>query len=395
MPSFWGSACSNAAGQPLQSLLNTAYISCGITVATFCIAAAASAVLYWRWFQMDAECRQRVWRLYGWFTGLTYCGSCCGAVAWLSQMQYLVAFFTVESRHSLQALGPSQQLWVIADGVRWLAVLVITYALECFCLSAAKLMVLDRMMHFALPPGGERRWASVGRAVLCGVVAMNAAGVVGNVAAAVYWSHAADYYAAAAAALAANHTDASQAFLQLVIQNGGLAADAETFQQFSQVAVLLLIIVSFAAVGTACAQRVSFALRIVQGVAGHVDQAAVAGKLLLQRIVFTSAFVFVTFLLRAAYSTMFAVASALQNNGDECAAHAPDYCDVTCFNVYALMQHWLIYTPEFQLAIVFTSSPLSLLVALWGMTNERTLQAMALGKRQLGASGQSMLRGSA
>ena len=40
------------------------------------------------------------------------------------------------------------------------------------------------------------------------------------------------------------------------------------------------------------------------------------------------------------------------------------------------MQGWLIYTPEFQLVVMLISSPLALLVALWGMTSERTLQQM-------------------
>ena len=33
-------------------------------------------------------------------------------------------------------------------------------------------------------------------------------------------------------------------------------------------------------------------------------------------------------------------------------------------------------TPEFQVTIVLVSSPLTLLVALWGMTSKQTLQAM-------------------
>ena len=41
-----------------------------------------------------------------------------------------------------------------------------------------------------------------------------------------------------------------------------------------------------------------------------------------------------------------------------------------------LIQSWLLYTPEFQLSVELISSPLSLLVALWGMTSKRALQAM-------------------
>jgi hypothetical protein len=59
-------------------------------------------------------------------------------------------------------------------------------------------------------------------------------------------------------------------------------------------------------------------------------------------------------------------------------------CDASCFNVYRLMQVWLIYTPEFQLTVVLISSPLTLLVALWGMTTDRMLQLMESSGQQMG-----------
>jgi hypothetical protein len=41
------------------------------------------------------------------------------------------------------------------------------------------------------------------------------------------------------------------------------------------------------------------------------------------------------------------------------------------------------YTPEFQPMIVLVSSPVALLVALWGMTPKATLQLMKSSKRQM------------
>jgi hypothetical protein len=40
------------------------------------------------------------------------------------------------------------------------------------------------------------------------------------------------------------------------------------------------------------------------------------------------------------------------------------------------LQTWNDYTPEFFFIVVLISSPLTLLVALWGMTSRQTLQAM-------------------
>ena len=51
------------------------------------------------------------------------------------------------------------------------------------------------------------------------------------------------------------------------------------------------------------------------------------------------------------------------------------------------MSLWLALTPEFQLSVVLISSPLAMIVALWGMTSERTLQAMRCSGRQVAQVG--------
>ena len=86
----------------------------------------------------------------------------------------------------------------------------------------------------------------------------------------------------------------------------------------------------------------------------------------------TAAFVFVTFLLRAIFSTMNAVSNALQIQAHTC----NNICDPACNNVWTVITYWLELTPEFQLIVVLISSPLALIVALWGMTNKGTLQHM-------------------
>ena len=94
----------------------------------------------------------------------------------------------------------------------------------------------------------------------------------------------------------------------------------------------------------------------------------------------TTAFVFVTFLLRATYSAMTAVSDLLQDNKNACSSS--NECDSECYNVYYLIRTWLIFTPEFQIVVVLISSPLALLVAMWGMTDKRTLQLMRSSRGQ-------------
>jgi hypothetical protein len=72
---------------------------------------------------------------------------------------------------------------------------------------------------------------------------------------------------------------------------------------------------------------------------------------------------------------MYAVAFQLRDADKQCPDELGD-CNLSCHNLFFLISVWMSYTPEFQSAIVLISSPLALLVALWGMTSERMLQRM-------------------
>ena len=104
----------------------------------------------------------------------------------------------------------------------------------------------------------------------------------------------------------------------------------------------------------------------------------VQGQLLRLQLVATVATVFITFLLRAVFSTIHALASASQNTADACPeqqkGHGP--CNTNWYTTGKLMLRWLTATPEFQTIVVLIASPLALLVVLWGMTSKRMLRQM-------------------
>jgi hypothetical protein len=304
---------------------------------------------------MEEEDRGRVWRLYGWFTALMACGSCFGAVAWAARMMDLALQFSALHNSSL-----------LAGAFRWRAAFLVTYAVEFLCLSAAKLMVLDRMSVFAAPEGTgmRRRWAAAGRFVMAAVVLGNAAGLAANAAAAVHYHKAAAAYIEASAYFAPNITSS---FRQLGFEEIVLAGSIASVQSFCEVAVLLLILVSFVAVGVLSARRVSARLVDVDA----ASAAAATGRALRRQMLGTTSFVFVTFLVRSVFSTMYAVVYQLRDDNGKCGP----LCD-SCHNEYTHIAEWMLYTPEFQLIIELTSSPLALLVALWGMTSKATLQLM-------------------
>jgi hypothetical protein len=270
------------------------------------------------------------------------CGSCVGAVAWTFEMMSYVNFF-----EGYKIPNESQE----ALGQRLYSAFLVAYAIEFLCLTSAKLMVLDRMsMFLALDGTGtavtRSRWAAAGHFVMAVVVLGNAVGLAGSIAAAANYQE--------------DGTSAS-------------AYSALSVQRICDASVLLLIVVAFVVVGVLSASRVSASLLGVDA----ASAAAATGRALRRRMLGTTAFVFVAFLLRSVFSTFHAVAFELRDVDAACPGiDKSTYCDASCYNVYTHIVGWMYYTPEFESIIVLISSPLTLLVALWGMTSNATLQVM-------------------
>jgi hypothetical protein len=333
--------------------------------------------MFYVWRRMQEEHRRRVWLLYGWFSGLMLCGSCFGVVTWAAHMMFFAN--GLNGNDELSRGNLAQGFALLAASQSWRAVFTVTYAIEFLCLSAAKVMVLDRMRDFAAPLGDgmRRRWVVGGRVVMAVVVLGNAVGLAANVAAAVRFDRAAAAASTSSAFFAANNVQDGREHFRIGQEEIQLATTIVSVQSFCEVAVLLLIVAAFVAVGVLCARRVKSVLLGVDA----ASAAAAAGRTLQLQIVGTAAFVFVTFLVRSVYSTMFAVATQLQELSRRCPG-VTSPCDPTCHNVFTHMNQWMFNTPEFQLTIVLISSPLTLLVALWGMTTKVILQLMKSSRRE-------------
>jgi hypothetical protein len=174
--------------------------------------------------------------------------------------------------------------------------------------------------------------------------------------------------------LRSQNNKGGQSFRSLSVEESERSGSILSVQSFSEVAVLLLIVVAFVAVGVLSARRVSARLLGVD----TASYAAATGRTLRRRMLGTTAFVFVAFVARAAFSTMFAVAYQFR---DTISGSCPKICD-ECHDAYYMITQWMFYTPEFQVVIVLVSSPLALLVALWGVTPNATLHLMKTSKRK-------------
>ncbi len=321
-----------------------------------------------------------MWRLYGWYSALMACGSCVGAVAWTARMIYLANLFTGLNTLSNKA----ERFSLLALMLKWFSAYLVLYSVDLIFLFAAILMVLDRMSVFAAPQGTRlhKRWAVAGRVIMTVVVLANAIGLVGNIASAVYYQKTWVAYSAASVHYAANNTDKGDELFSLGRKAAQLGGQIASVQRFGEVAVLLLIIVAFVVVGVLSARRVSSSLLEVEA----ASAAAATGRALRRRMVGTTAFIFVAFLIRSVFSTMTAVAYELRDFDKICPADEKTlYCD-KCYNVYMNIVGWLTFTPELDSIVVLISSPLALLIALWGMTPKTMLLLMKTSEEDKAAS---------
>ncbi len=220
------------------------------------------------------------------------------------------------------------------------------------------------------------------------VALANAAGVFANFAAAVELLKSSWNLDQASTLYAANDTNAGLPYVTSSRALVQLATSITSVQAFCEVVSLLLIIAAFAVAGFVCARRLSSALSVLDTAGAElaadmrirrqvrqqaIGDAVVLGKQMRKEIIFTTGFVFVAFLLRSVTSTILAVAFQFQDTANAC---SKNLCDASCANVFTLIAYWNTYTPEFQTTVVLVSSPLALLVALWGATTKRALQLM-------------------
>ena len=341
-----------------------------------------------------------MWRLYGIFTAMVCFGSCVGSVAFASSMKYRTLFvqFSIE----LQDAGLQKYLasdfgrisLFVHNALLWQSAYCVLYPIELAFLSVAKLLVLDRMVNlakFKQNPMLQQRISVASRVVVLLVVCINVVSIAGGIVTAVNLQSSANLYAAAIAKYNAN----PGVFTALSIIGIDLPKGESSYVTFnknslvqflSEVVLLALLIVVFVATGIVCIRR---ALALV--IAPSETELEENRRMMLRQIIGTVLAIFVSFLLRIVYAILVFSANlwlfkyltpkqlgvilidGLTNTRElvsDLQASSPNI-DLNCF----FLGVYLLKNPEFQNVIVLLSSPLTLLVALWGMT---TLRVRAL-----------------
>jgi hypothetical protein len=394
MGADWSSACTTATTRSSESQLALLYGCSSVTVSfsavsftphltrapfaqivCYCLSAGAGGYMFTQWLLAGRELQELMWPLFGRFTALIACGSFFGIVTWAAFIgndanQFIATdLFNDLLKNAADVSSRKSHIFTIyARSNYWYATWLVFYAFEFLMVCVAKLTVLFRMLEFAAPKANDelrRRLALFLRAVMTVVILFSVGGICANAAAAATAVKTGDLFNQAAAAYAANRTAEGADLEQRVQIENAQTNRITSVQQFCEVLVLLIIIIAFTVAGTLCARRI---------LTSKIDRANSKVSKLIRQIFGTIAVIFITFMLRSVYAVINAVTQLLEGEiGVQCGLCRTEPIGATpCNNMYALIQNWLIFTPEFQLLVVLISSPLSLLVSLWGMTSENT-----------------------
>jgi hypothetical protein len=258
------------------------------------------------------------------------------------------------------------------------SVLVIPDAIQIFLITAAKLMVLDRMAHAAISTsrGMPARWATAERIVMGVIVVLNLAACCFSAAASFYSAQRMAPSRNAAAAFAAEDLDLGLQYAVDVDNWTDRSYVAQAGADYCQAFACLFVVVTFLLAAAVCARRIQTILRLQP----HADAGSLVPNLSLdvkrvwRQIVGVCFFVFVAFVLLSFRLTLMAVAEYGATD-DDCPVESAQYCD-PCYNTYSLIQQWYFFTPEFDILCTLISSPIALLFTLRGMGTNRLLQML-------------------
>jgi hypothetical protein len=153
---------------------------------------------------------------------------------------------------------------------------------------------------------------------------------------------------------------------------------------------LFIMLVSFVVAGALCIRR------FYSGATNNSTEAGRRNNKVRRQIIATVSTVFLTFLIRAVYAAALAASRQGGNTiltpysaGND-AYHskcdkstAADVCK-PCQGLGLLVQMWLYLCPAFPFTVFLLSSPVTILVALWGMTTDSFLQNLQIGRKWSG-----------
>jgi hypothetical protein len=259
---------------------------------------------------------------------------------------------------------------MLSQGMRWCSAWAVLYPVAVCFIAITKFLVLDRLMDFS-KLNENRRWLLFSRGSVWLFVAGNIAGFVSNIAACVYFARAAD--------MKDIRTNSSNRDSMTALKQGSFAASI--FVSFETIS-LILIVIAFLIFGYASTRRISASVKLsnkllLSRLRQHGQDLEVPDlevpsiQKLNRRIVYTCIVVFLSFVLRAIFMSVFCTSAALTSNPADCPEEKFENRCSDCYNIYYYIMLWILYSPEAYFGVILVSQPLTLLFLLWAMTSGR------------------------
>jgi hypothetical protein len=393
-----------------------------------CIGAIASGIMFLLWYRLQDADKRNFWSLYGWFTGFLCAGSIFGCIAECAQLAYarsVVEFSESESEsnHLSSNYRPADALFWQAEASKWESVAEPPDALQMFLISVPLLMVLDRLMHMAFSTSGSlsSTWVMAKRVSVGIVFGLHTVSICCSAASSFYSSQEVPILLDLRAAFLANDT-ATRTALDDRFYRATLRTNyVQSVMLLSQASSFLFMIALFAVVFVVCFRRIKevrrFAIQkhgtsmqpmqqmpnsyepsardgesIVIAVGSSSNRASTSHDAKKQKafaqllsfikevesqIVITVAVVFIMLVWIAICLLLDGITESATDicNSANQEFVAGAFCN-PCENSYALIQDWLLLSPEFTVLSTYIPAQLALLVALWGMTSKAMFQSM-------------------
>jgi hypothetical protein len=397
-------------------------------IALHIICALATGVMYFLWRRLKEDHKRRVWRLYGWYTGLACIGSAFGATtAFIGVIyeQYVVQL--TQARNSAEQIARELQVSF------WVSTMVVPDALEIFFISIALLIVLDRLVHvaFATSSGLSARLVLSERVIAGLVVGLNVLSVCFSAAASYYFHRCIPPLEHAAAAMSANDHTSSKAHMQEFRKMKSLSNNVYAVQMFTESAALIFVVSTFSVVFIVCSRRIRGinrraiaesslrqqaklsqeaselqTLETTEVSDGHAGESSftsdnkrkisihTAGlvdnmKAVHRQIFFTVAVVFLSLLCMAICLTFYGTVT-LSDSRYASSDGDISLCDPKA-TTNSLIGNWMTLNPHFFILTVYMPGPIAMLVALWGMTSDLMLKIIKTNG-QRGSTGEGTER---
>lgn len=411
---FFSSLCKSQLNQPLLALDATNEGFGATLVVMHVLSAAVNAYFFATWKRVDADLKSRVWRRYGWFTALSFVGSVSGLATAAADIQFRYNYNRIAialsydrciqikldtDAHILAKLDcySKELVTPFMQMLYWLSVSPVPYAIEFLCVCCANLLVIERMVDFIVKGQLGGRWFSISaRVAMLSVTILNTANAIFMA----IFSHFSFQGSSILNPLVAKlqNPDLQDIFQDFFICFFDLASPECSVSSISNAAFdkvskglnfagygsicegssLVIILVSFVVAGVLCIRRFYTGSTIRTTAVGRRNSNV------RRQIFVTVITVFATFLIRCLYAAILALSRTTAS------IHTPfDSRDRRCNNLTAdssvcsscqelglIVQACLWLSPWFSFTVFLLASPVTTLVALWGMTTDNLVQSL-------------------